>query len=130
MNFERGMKMQYQDRTVGEIDLPKNSPAWLIQLAAAVPSVDRNEFLSTIESLAAQVRSQSRSKAVELVRELVADSGLSLQDVFPSEARAPKTSRGPAPVRYRDPTTGKTWSGRGVAPRWLQGKNRDEFTVP
>lgn len=32
-------------------------------------------------------------------------------------------------VKYRDPVTGATWSGRGRAPRWIVGKDRDDFLV-
>lgn len=34
-----------------------------------------------------------------------------------------------ARVRYRDPVTGTTWSGRGKEPLWIRGKNRDDFAV-
>ena len=32
-------------------------------------------------------------------------------------------------AKYRDPTTGKTWTGRGVAPKWIAGKDRDAFRI-
>jgi len=31
--------------------------------------------------------------------------------------------------KYRDPRTGKTWSGRGRAPRWIQGEDRTPFLI-
>lgn len=39
-----------------------------------------------------------------------------------------------APVKYRNPETGDTWTGRGRAPRWLaaaeaQGQSRESFFV-
>jgi DNA-binding protein H-NS len=39
-----------------------------------------------------------------------------------------------APIKYRDPKTGQTWSGRGAPARWVtayekQGKKRDTFLV-
>lgn len=42
--------------------------------------------------------------------------------------------RGKAPVKYRDPKTGKGWSGRGMTPVWLReyeeaGKKRESFAV-
>jgi len=37
--------------------------------------------------------------------------------------------RAPLPPRYRNPKTGETWSGRGRAPGWLAGKNRDRFLI-
>lgn len=40
---------------------------------------------------------------------------------------APKDSR---PVRYRNPETGETWSGRGRRPKWISGnKDIDRFRV-
>jgi|SRR5438132_3908891 DNA-binding protein H-NS len=38
-----------------------------------------------------------------------------------------------APIKYRGPN-GETWSGRGLAPRWLaelerKGKNRDSYLI-
>jgi DNA-binding protein H-NS len=32
-------------------------------------------------------------------------------------------------ARYRDPESGSTWSGRGRAPAWIAGKDRNEFLV-
>lgn len=32
-------------------------------------------------------------------------------------------------VRFRDPASGATWSGRGRPPRWLEGKEREQFEV-
>ncbi|SDI12865.1 DNA-binding protein H-NS [Paraburkholderia phenazinium] len=38
--------------------------------------------------------------------------------------------RGPHPVKYRDPKSGATWSGRGRAPEWLAGaKDRTRFLI-
>lgn len=38
--------------------------------------------------------------------------------------------RGPQPVKYRDPKTGATWSGRGRAPAWMaNAKDRTKFLI-
>jgi DNA-binding protein H-NS len=29
--------------------------------------------------------------------------------------------------KYRDPVSGATWSGRGRAPQWIVGQDRDQF---
>ncbi|WP_027210467.1 H-NS histone family protein [Burkholderia sp. WSM2232] len=40
---------------------------------------------------------------------------------------APKANR---PIRYRNPETGDTWSGRGRRPKWISGnKDIDRFRV-
>jgi DNA-binding protein H-NS len=33
-----------------------------------------------------------------------------------------------APPKYRDPASGKTWSGRGHQPHWIEG-NRDDYLI-
>ncbi|MGF6440692.1 H-NS family nucleoid-associated regulatory protein [Paraburkholderia youngii] len=37
--------------------------------------------------------------------------------------------KGPLPAKYRDPTTGDTWSGKGRKPQWLVGKRLDAYHV-
>nr|WP_084241920.1 H-NS family nucleoid-associated regulatory protein [Variovorax soli] len=32
-------------------------------------------------------------------------------------------------VRYRDPESGRTWSGYGRPPNWIRGKDRERFLV-
>lgn len=33
-------------------------------------------------------------------------------------------------AKYRDPKTGKTWTGRGKPPRWIAGvRNRDSYLI-
>lgn len=34
-----------------------------------------------------------------------------------------------AEPKYRDPQSGKTWSGRGYPPAWIAGRERKEFEV-
>lgn len=35
----------------------------------------------------------------------------------------------PVVPKYRDPQTGKTWSGRGHVPGWIAGKDRTAFLI-
>lgn len=48
-------------------------------------------------------------------------------------ARGPKAGKGRPRVgvapKYRDSLSGSTWSGRGKPPKWIAGKNRDEFLI-
>jgi len=56
------------------------------------------------------------------------------------KSSAPKTKQAAAgvrksvPAKYRNPTTGDTWTGRGKAPRWVadaeaSGQPRDQFLI-
>ncbi|WP_439896093.1 H-NS family nucleoid-associated regulatory protein [Burkholderia ubonensis] len=37
--------------------------------------------------------------------------------------------RAPAQAKYRDPASGAVWSGRGRAPRWIAGQDRENFLI-
>lgn len=77
-----------------------------------------------IETLAAE-----RSAAITAVREVVAKFKLVSADIF-AVKRKPSAAKGKkAPVKYADPETGKTWSGRGVLPLWLKDKELSDYAV-
>ena len=84
-----------------------------------------------LEKAIADARKNEIAAAVAKVRELVAEYGLSAQDVFPSRpgrSGAPKAATKVA-AKYRDPATGQTWTGRGKAPKWIEGKDRHAFLI-
>ncbi len=90
------------------------------------------ELLKQREALEQQIneaRRQELAGAIAQVRALVAEYGLSQDDVFPA-ARARSASSGTkvAP-KYRDPATGQTWTGRGKAPKWIQNQDRAQFAI-
>jgi DNA-binding protein H-NS len=69
-----------------------------------------------------QTKKQERGEAIEKVRALMAEYGLTLADLGrPSSGKAkkPKSSGNKVPAKYRNTSTGETWSGRGLQPRWL-----------
>lgn len=95
------------------------------------------DLLAQRESLDRQIeetRRNARKDAIAKVMALVNEHGLTAADVFggsnrsafrPASAQAGKNG---AP-KYRDPATGKTWTGRGRAPTWLNGKDRAQFLI-
>lgn len=84
-----------------------------------------------LEKAIEQARQNEVSGAVTKVRELVAEYGLTVQDVFPGRAgkSVAKSSAGKVAAKYRDPATGQTWTGRGKAPKWIDGKDRSAFLI-
>ncbi len=61
------------------------------------------------------------------IRECVRLFGLTPRDIF-GDMVAVAARRRPAP-KYRDPASGRTWSGIGRAPAWIRGKDRAAFTI-
>lgn len=92
------------------------------------------EIDTQINALKAQreeIRKSEHKGAVEKVRALVAEYGLTESDVFAqSRARGRSATTGSkvAP-KYRDPVTGATWTGRGKAPKWIEGQEREKFAI-
>lgn len=89
---------------------------------------------SALDKQIAEARQREVKDAIANVRAIVAEFQLAVTDVFPKPgAKAKRAKRaGPtvaAPAKYRDPETGKTWSGRGRAPKWISGKDRAAFEI-
>lgn len=89
-------------------------------------------FYMQRESLDQQIQQARREElagAVSQVRALVAEFGLTAQDVFPSGRARSASSGSKVAPKYRNPATGQTWTGRGKPPRWIQGQDREKFAI-
>jgi DNA-binding protein H-NS len=90
-----------------------------------------------LESEISALISASRKEAIDKVRALIQEFDLTAEEIgrAGTSSRAAKKSGGSSKVgtkvqpKYRDPETGATWSGRGVAPRWIAGKDREAFLI-
>lgn len=87
-----------------------------------------------LEKAIADARQAEIAGAVQKVRELVAQHGLTVQDVFPGRgsrvaSKGAGKSTGKVAAKYRDPATGQTWTGRGKAPKWIDGQDRSRFLI-
>ncbi|TDN62867.1 H-NS histone family protein [Paraburkholderia sp. BL10I2N1] len=89
--------------------------------------------LEKLHKEVALAREKEVAQAVAEIKQLIADYEITAEELgFP--AAGTKGARGKArksglPAKYRNPKTGETWSGRGRAPGWLAGKNRERFLV-
>lgn len=87
----------------------------------------REELDGEIDALRKQEKGEAKAK----IRALIDTYGLTAQDVFPDLYPKGRAGREKIHVRakYRDPATGSTWTGRGKPPKWIEGKNRDEYLI-
>ncbi len=99
--------------------------------------------LAALDVQIEEARLREFGPAVSQVRELIELYGMTPQDVgfVRTQVLAPhKVAKGERtfqprkvntsrfPPLYRDLNSGKTWNGRGPAPRWLDGY-RDEYLI-
>ena len=86
------------------------------------------ELIAQQEALEREIeraKQQGRADAIAKIRTMMDEFGLSVSDFSGKSgkakvARGPKTRGGKVPAKYRDSSTGETWSGRGLQPRWLK----------
>ena len=68
---------------------------------------------------AQEARKQENRELIIELREVIRENGITAEQL--GFAPAGKGSRTKVPAKYRDPLSGKTWSGRGRTPLWLDG---------
>lgn len=94
-----------------------------------------------VERQIQQLQQSGRQESIATVRQLMAEHNITVHDlVTPIGTGKGAGRRGPnkgATVRpkYRDPASGKTWSGRGLKPRWFNdalsnGKTVQDLAIP
>ena len=99
------------------------------------------ELMAQREALERQIdqtKKQEHGEAIEKVRALMAEYGLTVADLG-SRAPAAKTKKSKSSgnkvaAKYRNASTGESWSGRGLQPRWLKaalasGRKLSDFAV-
>ena len=92
------------------------------------------ELLEKKAALDAEIeaaRKEEIGAAVSMVRELIAEFDLTERDIFGgsrSLASSVKVKK-PVAAKYRNPATGETWTGRGKAPKWIDGQEREQYLI-
>ncbi len=82
-----------------------------------------------LEKAIEAARQEEIKQAVETVRGLVKQFKLTSADIFGGKTKAAGGKRKAVAPKYKDPATGATWTGRGKAPKWIEGKDRAKFAI-
>lgn len=97
-----------------------------------------NKKIDELKKQADAIVKAEKREAIAKVRDLIAKFGLVAEDIGLGKtgkrgrvAAAKKTAGASASAaKYRDPTTGRTWTGVGRAPAWIaEAKDRNKFLV-
>jgi DNA-binding protein H-NS len=76
---------------------------------------------AALDAKIAEQQSADRARVISEIKALMADYGLTAMDLA-GTPRARAEPRQPVAAKYRDQSTGETWSGRGLQPKWLKAK--------
>ena len=83
--------------------------------------------LERLHQQAETARRKEKGEVLEQIRALIVEYQLTPSDLGLTSSREHRV--GALPAKYRDPQSGATWSGRGRAPRWLEGQDRTTFEI-
>jgi len=86
--------------------------------------------IAELQKAAENARKNEIAQAKEQIAGIMREYGLTLADLGPGvKAAKPVKPRAPVPMKYRDDKTGQTWTGRGRAPKWLEGRKKEDFLI-
>jgi DNA-binding protein H-NS len=86
--------------------------------------------IKALQDKIAEQRKTEISDAVSKVHAIIAEFNLTQFDIFGGGKAKQQTKKDTVKVaaKYQD-GNGNAWSGRGLEPKWLKGKNKEEFLI-
>jgi DNA-binding protein H-NS len=121
----------------------KTSATDVIPLLDGLTVAELDNVIAAAQQQREARRESGKRELVEEFRAKAEAMGLSLNELLGSsvqtgrpagKTRQPRKGASTAspPVKYRNPDTGETWSGRGRMPKWIalaqeRGRSREEF---
>ena len=87
------------------------------------------EQIAKLQTLAEAARQDEIAGAVQQIKSLMQQYGISIDDLSSGRRHRMVSSKGPVAAQFKNPETGETWTGRGRAPRWLDGKDREAYRI-
>jgi DNA-binding protein H-NS len=87
--------------------------------------------MKEIEDAIEIARKQEFQSVLSSIRRAVFDYGITERDIFGRRKLDGRRDNrfGRVGPKYRNPQTGETWTGRGRAPRWILGRNYEQFLI-
>jgi DNA-binding protein H-NS len=112
-----------------------------IQSQIALVQSEAQARVAELQKQAASARKEAMAGAIRSVKELMAQHGLTLADlgfagakVLKSKVKSGTDNRSAVAIKYKDQSTGETWTGRGKTPKWMaaklaSGASKEQFLV-
>lgn len=93
--------------------------------------------IAKLQAQAEAIAKKQSSKVIAEIHDLMASHGVTIAEIEAHAGGKPgrkpagdRATTGTVAVKYRDPKSGATWSGRGRAPAWIANvKDRNRFLV-
>lgn len=89
---------------------------------------DLKKQLSHVNLLLDEAKRKEKNAVLAVIKEQVKEYSITELELL----RAAGFIKAPPkrlPAKYYDASTGNSWSGHGACPKWLVGKNRDDYLI-
>ena len=89
------------------------------------------ELLSQREQLDKQIKEaiqREKADGIAKAKIIIEQYDLSASDLF-NRKTGVRSASGKVAPKYRNPSTGDTWTGRGKAPKWIEGRDRSSYLI-
>ena len=89
------------------------------------------DLLAQREQLDKQIKeaiAREKIDGITKAKLIIEQYNLSASDLFSRKAGGKSTGNKVAP-KYLNPVNGETWTGRGKAPKWIEGRDRSHFLI-
>jgi len=83
---------------------------------------------AALEKQILEAQAAEKAEGITKAKAIIEQYGLSASDLFARKGAAGSRG-GKVAAKYRNAATGETWTGRGKAPKWIEGKDRTQFAI-
>lgn len=93
--------------------------------------IELQQLIANAEKAIELKKKETRVECLKALHETAAKYGFKLSEFIDIEENSPKSAkvRKPAAAKYMNlENTAETWTGRGIAPKWLQAKMAEGFS--
>ncbi len=91
--------------------------------------VELQAQIAELQKKAEEARAQEVANAKAQIASIMKEFDLTLANLGSVSKTKVQKSRQPVAAQFRNPETGEQWTGRGRAPRWLDGKDKEQFRI-
>ena len=108
------------------------SPVSVISPSMNDRELKRQLLLSQLDDLDQQDKQallEERKPVIANMLPAIAKYKITKEDLFPKKSATNDNKKSLNPPKYKDPDSDKTWSGFGNAPKFIKGKNKDDFLI-
>lgn len=88
------------------------------------------EERNNIEQAIKVTRESEMANVLIAMKELIAEYAIKPDEIYPHSVLKNITSKPKVnPPKYKCPSTGATWTGKGRIPNWIKGQDKSQYLI-